>query len=381
MGHNHKWNRDSLIGDKAGHGMIFSPVNMKSEDLEGTDVNLKKKSFLDPQFYLIDATRGKLPTYNFYPANIRGGCNTEDFKEISKEVARKCIDYQLANDFKYLVVPTRYCDELPTDYYDKLNESIIDPFIEYCKKIKTKKEILITVILKPIQLSDDDMRDEFLNWITGIQGITGVYLIFETRYGTKQIKDTGFLHNALTIIHILRSNDLEVHIGYNNTEGLLYSIAMPNSISMGSYENLRNFSIKRFESSEGPPRGPRPRLYMGKLFQWIDYGYIDAIKKMYKKHQDLFEDSNYKPLMFEPSYNWHFTKPEPYKHFFVIFSSQITHLPKSSNDRINYLETSINSAIGLFQDLQDSGIILDENSDGSHLKFWLTTINMYKKSK
>ena len=171
-----------------------------------------------------------------------------------------------------------------------------------------------------------------------------------------------------------------VNIGYNDIEGILYYIASPDAISMGSYENLRRFEIRRFTTTPRQMQSPPiARLYSGKLFQFIDYRYIDSILSMYGNSKNIFEDSKYKPLMFKPEYNWHFQRPEPYKHFFLIFTEQIRSLPSSFEERIVFLRNSFRKAIDLFKEIIDSGVYLDENSDGSHLNFWLTALNRYEK--
>lgn len=379
-GHNYIWNIDSLTKDKAGSGLIFSPINIESEKILKFNTKIKNKSFFDPQFYLINELKGKITTYDYFPANFKSDFNTNDLYKESIEIAKKCIDFQIKNDFEYIVIPARYFDELPSKYYDQFYDYIISPFINQYKASKTDKKILLTIILKQNKLVDADERDKLLNWITSIQEIHGIYLIFQTNNTTKQIKDSDFLYNALLFIYFLKLNKFEVHIGYNNVEGLFYSLANPDSISMGSYENLRNFNIRRFVNSEKKVQNPpRARLYVAKLFQWLDYGYLKPITNLYIDHLSLFEDSKYRPLMFTPTFQWHFQKSEPYKHYFLMLSNQVSNLPNSITERIKFLEEQFKTALNLFSKIEESGVALDDNSNGTHLNFWLSALNMYKK--
>lgn len=229
-------------------------------------------------------------------------------------------------------------------------------------------------------LIDEEKRNEVLNWITGHQDINGVYIIFENNSLSKQIKDFDFLLNALKFIKILKDNSLEVHLGYTNNEALLYSIAMPDSISIGSYENLRSFGIKRFsEQDSSPMRSPNARLYSSKLLQWIDYRYIQPMKSLIDDYKKYFDESIYNPLTnFEPEYNWQFKKTEPYKHYFYIFNNQIKNLPESQTERIDNIKSTIKTAISMFREIEDN-VLLDDNSDGSHLPTWFNVINAFKK--
>lgn len=379
-GHNSVWNIASLVEDIAGSGIIFSPVNDNAEKIAGIDESIRKRSFFDPQLYLPKMLKGKLASFDYFPANISQNFQTSDFDKEKQEIAKRCIDFQLTNQFKYVIIPARYYDVRPNSFYEEFEDHLIEPFISYYQSRKQQSELLLTVIAKQEQLMNDDSRNELLNWLTGLTGINGIYLIFENSFLTKQIKDSAYLYNALTFIHTLKLNGLRVHVGYTNIEGLVYSIAAADSISMGSYENLRQFGIKRFEDREKKRmQGPNPRLYSRILFQMIDYGYKDGIMKLYADWQKIFEDSRYRPLMFKPEYNWHFSKAEPYKHYFLLFSSQVASLPSNVSERISYLKNLFLEAVTLFREVESSGIYLDDDSNGSHLPIWLTTINMFEK--
>ena len=379
-GFRYQWNIQSLLEDNSGDGLILSPVNIELNKIYEMPYEIKSTSFFDPQFYLPKDAKNKLSTYNFFPANLVENFQTTDFDDIKEKVAKECIDFQIDNNFKYVVIPTRYFDEVTSVLYNQLMSYYIDPFLSYYKKLSIKTEILLTFIVKQAHITNDENFNFLLNWLTSIDDLSGFYLIFENNFTSKQIKDPNYLFNVLKLINVLKSNDFIVNIGYNDIEGILYSVANPDSISMGSYENLRRFGIKRFTTiPKQKQNAPIARLYSGKLFQFIDYRYIDSILSMYENGKNVFEDSKYKPLMFKPEYNWHFQKPEPYKHFFLIFREQIRNLPFSFSERIDFLKIAFKNAIGLFNEIIDSGVYLDENSGGSHLNFWLTALNRYEK--
>jgi len=379
-GHNIKWNIDSF-NEGVGDGLIFSPINIDADKLLN-DISsyIKQKSFLDPQLYLLNQTKGTMETYPYFPGNLKSDFSTPDLDNDNIVLAELCIDYQLKNEFDYLVIPTKYNDENPTNYLSQCTEYFVTPFCDYVKSIGAERRILLSVIVKGGMLIDEEKRDEILNWITGHQHVDGVYLIFENNFSTKQIKDFDYLLNALRLIRILKDNQMEVHIGYSNTEALLYSVAMPDSISIGSYENLRSFGIRRFQDREkSPMRSPNARLYSSKLLQWIDYGYIQSMKSLVDNYSEYFDESSYNPLTnFEPSYNWQFKKTEPYKHYFYVFDKQIKALPDQQDERIDELKTSIKKALDLFKRIEND-VLLDENSDGSHLPTWYNVISAFNK--
>jgi hypothetical protein len=378
-GHVYKWNLDSYVTDKAGDGLILSPINISYTDVLKLPNIIKKSCIFDSQFYIPNDNKGKLETYDFFPANMKEGFSTVDFDEVAEEVAGKNIKFQAYNNFEYYIIPTKYYEFLPENYHEQLNEFIINPFLAQINQQKNKKKVILSIIVKQEQLLDESKRDELLNWVTGIGSINGVYLIFENKFASKQIKDPNYLYNALVLIKFLKNTDLEVHIGYTNTEGLLYSIAGPDSISMGSYENLRSFNINRFITPETKKaqRGPAPRLYSGKLLQWIEYGFIESFISLFSDWQLLFEESRHNPLLFKKEYHWHFNKPELYKHYFIVFSSQVKGLPQDLKEREIYLRKAIDNAINLFDNIKKH-VYLDSDSDGSHLYHWMNSITMYE---
>lgn len=372
------WNRECYLNG-IGDGLIYSPINVDADKLLALDPKLKVSGFLDPQLYLLNEAKGTLHTYPYFPGNIKPDFSTQDLDNSHLKMAKLCIDYQIKNDFDYLVIPARYYTDNPTTYFVQSTDYFVIPFCDYVKANGIKKKILLSVIVKSIMLADEEKRNEVLNWITGHQQINGVYLIFEDNINSKQIKDFEYLLNALRFIRILKSNQMEVHLGYTNTEGILYSIAMPDSVTIGSYENLRSFGIKRFQDLEnGPMRAPRARLYSSKLLQWLDYQYVEAMRSLIPNYEDYFDESEFRPLMFKPEYNWQFQKPEPYKHYFYVFDSQMKALPSGQSDRIESLKASIRNAVSLFKIIENE-VLLDDDSNGSHLPTWFNVINAFQK--
>lgn len=321
-GSRYTWNLQSFCDDGAGSGLIFSPVNIEFSTLQTLDVDIRAKSFLDPQLYLPHDPKGKLSTYSYFPTNLKNDFTTSDFDSTKDLIADRCVETQMLLDLQYLVIPARYFDPAPTNELDQQYELFVQPFLKSVKTNACHKPVLLTSIITPARLLDDSSRNDYLNWVTGMDGINGVYLILPYTPAPKQIKDPEYLSEVLYLIDVLRSNKLEVHIGYTNTEGMLYSIAFPDSISFGSYENLRRFGIKRLKiQKKQPQHGPAPRLYSVNLLQWVERGYVQAMQRLYAGWNDVFADSKYKPLIFTPTYNWHFQKPELYKHFFLVYCS------------------------------------------------------------
>jgi hypothetical protein len=54
-------------------------------------------------------------------------------------------------------------------------------------------------------------------------------------------------------------------------------------------------------------------------------------------------------------------------------------LPVNQSDRIKIVKESIKNAIRLFKQIEDSDVLLDENSDGSHLPIWYNVVSSFQK--
>lgn len=378
VGHNYKWNIDSY-NDGCGEGLILSPINMESDKLLALPEATRKNSFMDPQMYLLGTERASIGSYPFFPGNIKMGFSTTDLATSNTKIAQLCTDYQVQAQMKYVVIPTRYLDATPSKYLEQMTSGFVIPFLDYRGQKGITTPYLLTVVVKQSILTTVELRDELLNWMTGIQGVAGFYLIFDNNFHSKQIKDFDYLRNALFFIHVLKMNAFEVHVGYTNTEGLLFSAAMPDSVSIGSYENLRNFRISRFEIPDRKRiQGPNPRLYSTKLLQWMEYTYIQSMEQMVPDYKKYFDDSNYRPLMFEQEFKWHFAKPELYKHYFEVFSQQIGNLPDNQTERIDNIKQQIQAAIAHYHEIKQY-ILLDDDSDDSHLPTWFNALNAYQK--
>jgi len=380
-GHNFVWNIQSLLQDVVGNGLIISPVNVDADRIrDRIPHELLSNSWIDPQFYLPDDSKSKLATYPFFPANVLDGFSTADYQSCAFEVAKACLTFQHSLGLKYLVIPTRYFEDFPDNYLEQLESFYLEPFVKAKYELGLTNPLLLTVITKPLHLESGMPRDELLSWATSYAEVSGIYLILDNNFHSKQIKDPKYLAGALRFIRALRLNDLEVHVGYSGLEGLLLSVADPTSVSVGSYENLRSFDISRLVTREPGSQqyGPRPRVYSGRLLQWIEDTYLPPLRELTPDWKDLFDDSPYKEYLLDSEISLNFQRSELYKHYFLLFSEQIAALP-AVQDRAQYIKELVMDAMALFEQIEASGVFLDPNSDRSHLPAWLNALAMYQR--
>jgi hypothetical protein len=382
LGYNFGWNLDSMKHDNAGSGVILAPRHMEKKKVEKLPVVLRIGAIFDPQFFVPATPKGDLVSYDFFPNAIADGFKTTSYDEdMAADCADRCVSFQVANGFRYVVIPAKHMPGTPGNFIETQERVFVQPFIEAIRAHKRSGGILLQLLVNDLMLKDREYSSDLLNWITGLDGIEGVYLIVENSGSYKQIKDADLLYRHMSFIHSLRQNELVVVLGYLNTEAILLSLADPTIVATGAYENTRAFRISTFQEKR-PQHGPSPRLYMSACLQWVERSYHNAIIRRTPGGLSLFDNNQYHALMFEPSYKWHFNKPELYKHYFLEFSRQLRSVAaESGKERYRLIKAMIQQAIAHFRAIEQSGVELDANSDGSHLFHWLTAANEFAQDQ
>jgi hypothetical protein len=382
LGHRYKWNLESYRSEQTGNGVIIAPRYIDITKVRDLPSEVRDSSIFDPQFYLPQSSKGKLESYSFYPHILSGGFSTGEWDDsTSKKCANDCLSFQIDCEFPELVIPTRFYDGMPTNFISNQEALFVTPFLESYVSRSISQPLYLQIILTDQMIKDESYRYSLLNWLTSYQEIDGIYLIYYVNNRPKQLIDIEFLLGLFEFISALKNANMAVYVGYTNTESLLLLCLGVDVITIGSYENLRMFSLKAFEESENKKmRGPNARIYIPRLMQWIDYQYLGAIKRIVNNIDDYVEDNMFRVAMFSPSYNWHFSKSEPYKHYFISFYQQFQRLAiKPRSQILDSLIEECQKAIEEFKFLESNGIVFAQESSGNHLSTWLTVLNLWKR--
>ena len=314
--------------------------------------------------------------------------------------AKKCVDFQNNISFKYITIPTidfdlltleesysELYDDIKSDSEDSsyfnsnsiktslLKKLILEPFTNYIVENQIEKPIILTIIFNDEMSKNSDLFNSMLATITNNENINGIYLIPQNNRTFKRISDINFLVKIMEFIHILRENDLEVIIGYSDIESLLYTVAGATAIPIGVYENLRKYDGLKFSNNDYNGRGPNPRIFSNTLLQWIEYPYLPVIKE----NSDLskyFEQNDYFLETQEKDYNWHFSKPQCYKHYMISFSNLIKDLSDDLDERYQQVDKLLEKANNAFNELSNY-VFFDNNSSGDHINKWRTALKSY----
>ncbi len=342
-GHNSNWNLDSFIEDNCGDGLILSPVHQNKSKIESMSTKLKVNSIFDPQFYLPNSQKKKLNSYPFFPECISDGFSTSDFSLVALEAAKRCIDFQATEEFEKIIISARFFEQMVPDFTQKQDIYTVHPFLKAYDELGINQPIYLTVSITAHMVGNETYRNMILNWVTSFPEIVGVYLIVASDSESKQIQSDSFLINYLEFLVSLKNADLKLIVGYANTESLLLCLVDDITVTMGSFENTRMFSIDKFVENDDVRRGPTARIYLPGLFNWVQYNQAKNIREfepgLWKKiYQATSYGDHSLSLTKEPTFN----QPPLYKHHFICMDQQIKKLSSISViKRYNYLRDSV----------------------------------------
>lgn len=381
-GHNFNWNKESYLDDECGNGLIFSPIHQSKNTIESLDPSLKEASIFDPQYYLPSSQKKKLKTYEFFPETISEGFNTADFSLIALESARMCVNFQIEQNFSKIIIPARHFTDMVPDFVEKQNAYTLHPFLQALSEVDHEKDIYLTVSITKNMILNDMFRTNILNWITSYPEIDGIYLLIDDDRTSKQIQDENFLIEYMKSVKEMSDVGLKILLGHQNTEGLLFTMIENCDITYGAYENTRIFSIDKFVVSNDEMRGPKSRLYLPGLLNWIQFSQARQIRSdMPDIWDNIYDETEYAEDALRAAAEPHFTFPALYKHFFVCYQNQVNQLNELPiSERYDLLKGWLRNAAQQYEDIESRVLDLDRHGRGDHIQPWIGAINSYKRN-
>lgn len=373
VGHNAVWNIDSFEKDHCGDGLILSPLHQSMTNIENLSAATCSASYFDPQFYLPSSRKSKLQSYPFFPEMVNGGFQTSTFATHATKVAEDCVEFQKNQGFRTIVVPTRFIDQMYSDYFERQRRFTVDAFM----KAAGNSGVCLCVAITSPMIEDSAFRTRLLNWITSYPNVEEIYLVYQHIRDTKQIHDAGFLTACIQFFREITGSGLKLTVGYTNVEGLIFAASTDLSVTMGSFENTRIFSIEKFIESEGERRGPKARIYLAGLLNWVQFQDAKTIRekcpevwKSIYDPTDGAEQALASPV--EPTFN----QPQLYKHFFKNMHDHVTSMkPLKSIERQSMLVDRLKRAKTWYAKIEAEGIELERHGRGSHIKSWLDALS------
>jgi hypothetical protein len=385
-GHFQKWNLDAHYQNSIGNGFVFCAYSFPDGYFSVAALNnyptneVLVRSFLDLQFYGqkygARLTKGKLKSYDFHPANSSAGDVTSVMLE---NAVRRGINYQLINlGIDKVIIP---------NFYE--NESV-DQYIAFIKTINkwlssnklAGKEYYMTIVLPNHFIIDYEKIDKLLFVLTD-QNIVfdGYYVVCESKPDARQKLSIDFKYfaNLANVLTTLNKQKFKTIYSYANWDALVFlAVTDISYITIGTYENLRSFSIKRFTQEEdgGPSKG---FYFSEKLLNMVKSPLLELIRlknalSLIRNEKNIFSD-----VILEDGFPWSNQKPEVHKNYLLAIDRLLHEIASISNikDRINFVLDKIVTAKRRYAELESNGVFLNDESANYHLSAWETFLRSY----
>ncbi len=373
VGHNANWNIESFQTG-CGDGLILSPLHQALPTVEKLSPELRAASLFDPQFYLPNSRKRKLLSYPFFPEQAAGGFATGTFDEHSAQVARACVDFQVKQGFRKVVVPTRYLKEMYPEYFQMQEKFSVNSFLA----VAGTRPLCLSLAVKAPMIEHASWREMLLNWVTAFHQVDELYLMYDHERDTKQVQDANYLREALRFFRQVMGTGLKLTIGYTNTEGLLFSVVGDPNITMGAFENTRIFSEDKFVESEGAVRGPKARIYLPGLLNWVQFQDALQIRQLAPEvwqqvHMptEWAEQALSQPV--EPTFN----QPALYKHYFLCMKAHVDELRAMNQaERLDVLKRRVAHAQRMYAALEPR-VQVERHGRSGHLAAWAEALETF----
>jgi hypothetical protein len=379
-GHFQKWNLESFYENSIGDGFVFCAYSFPNGFFNNPRINgyktedILKISLFDLQYFGKkeggNINKGKLKTYDFHPAsNAR---STEQTNIFIEDLIKKGIQYQIKSlGLKNIIIP---------NYYENNN---LDQFIGIIRNInkwllnnrERDVKYYMTIPVTAHTIIDEHKVEKLLYNLTDIDiGFDGYYIVCESKPDSRQKLNVDFkyLNNLSTILTILKKQKFTTIYSYANWDSLIFlSLTDIDFITIGTYENLRNFNIKRFivEEDGGPSKG---WYFSEKLLNFIKAPLLDLVRM--RNGIDLIENERniFSDVIIKDGYPWSNQKPEVHKNYLLAIERLLKELYMENDikKRILLMIKKIEQAIQNYEALEDKGIYLTDESRNYHLSTW-----------
>lgn len=370
-------------------GAIFcpcysTPARFERDIREYFDEFPEKKFFMDPHFYvsLMSANKiGRLSEYPFFKENL----TKRDFsaRNIINYV-KENLDYQNNLNFKNILSPGVLIENF-NGINAQLTLQIFRESEEYFDSVNNDKKLFLSLIILESALSDPESLNEFLDEITRLK-VDGFYIIVQRSLNEfPQWTDSLLLAKLLYIIYSLDQNDYIVYAGYTDLVGLLFSAAGTKGFANGWWLNLKQLTRDKFIQREtGGGRKPKATYTSNKLLNSININpeliSINEIEKLESILSLTSVDNIFRERPIEEWETFWDKDIEAMQHWEAIkkILEEIDRL-NSFEEKLTIIDSKIDSAIALYIDLNNDGIIFGNRGKPRHLYIWKKALNIFKE--
>jgi len=340
----------------------------------------------DPQFYAAtqNAPRdGYLSEYEYY-GNNNGLGRTHFSGSRIRRYVRQCIDYQyesFGNDVGYLISPSVLFDGF-RDYWSQVALNMAVESADYHSTLNSSQPLLASIIVSETAFQSLEAMEEYLDALTELE-IDGFYIIVRRNANSlKNSMEAASFGRLMYFCYVLSDiNEYTVIVGYSDWHSFLLESVGVDYTACGWYQNLRQFSLARFQPSTG---GRRPRKRYSSSFLLSAPLITPELQDIYLAGllSDILSGSQHdhillnNPTSGEP--NWT-DEISCLAHWFSLHSlSNRVASQSNTNDRIQQALKVIQEARTLYRRLEYQGISFDPSTGPDHIAEWRDAVQEFQ---
>lgn len=373
LGHNSNWNVDSFLKHNIGdYFLITAFTHGYNFDSKPLLKNIRNHAMIDLQFYGKNKQikSGKLNEFPFHTFNANKDEVTSVYFENS---AKQAIDFQISKNFKNIIIPLFYENDRLADFIYAIKS--LNKYIGSLKKGNHK--FFMTLPFANHIIIDENKVEEILFACTDMDiNFDGYFITCENKpeFRKKLTTEIKIFKNLSRVFKTLKNQDFETIYAYANWDSIIY-LAQTNIdyITIGSYENLRNFDIKRY--TENVSGGKSDGYYFSeKLLNMIRAADLTALSQynlldVIKNEKNIFSD-----IILKDGYSWNIHKPDVNKNYLLSINNLLLRISniKDLNKRKNYVLSLIENANKSYNYLENKNIFLNNEGSNYHLNSWKT---------
>jgi hypothetical protein len=297
---------------------------------------------------------------------------------------KDCIDYQydtFGNNVAYLVSPTILFDGF-RDSWSQIALNMAGESADHHAHLTDPKPLLVSLVISETAFQTLDAVEEFLDALTEIE-TRGFYIIVRRNSASVQhAMESAAGGRFMYFCHVLTTiNEYDVIVGYSDWHGFLLEAAGVTHIGTGWHQNLRQFSLSRFQPSSGGRR-PRKRYSSAPLLscplvtpELQDIYMADLLPRV------LSGSSHDVALQSGPSAgeaDWS-DEVSCLAHWFSLNSvSQRIHAQATPADRVREAERLMRDSLTLYMQLENLGISFDPSTGPAHVREWQDSLQEFR---
>lgn len=334
------------------------------------------KSMVDLQFYGKKETiskKGKLADFSFHPVHVDQEKSTNTY---IKNCIIEAIKYQEEKGFRHIIIP---------HFYENEDESILISTIGVINKYlknhrRNDHKYFMTLPLSHDIIRDSDKVEAILFACTDMNILFDGYFIAcenKPKFGQKLTIDYDLIMNLSRVFTVLKQQEYQTIYAYANFDAIIYLAQTDiDYITIGSYENLRKFDLRRF--TETPGGGPSDGYYFSeKLLNVIRAADLAPLRNESLLNEIRNENNIFSDIVLDPGFKWNTHKSEVHKNYLLSIGQLLKQISevKDIEARKDFVLEKIGQAIDLYSYLYENNITFSREGEDYHLNIWKTYLS------